>query len=75
MTSTTTYEEALEVLQKLTALHGSEPYFKKAEIVLSDGFHGVDIRVDTEKWQMYRPPGPDCPRRINRVPVCYILEG
>lgn len=72
MTSPTTYEEALEVLHALTAKYCSEPFFKKAEVVLSDGFHGVDVRVDGELWRKNRPL---VQARINRVPVCHIMEG
>lgn len=72
MTSTTTYEEALEVLQKLTAEHSHEPYFKKAQIVYSDGFHGVDLLVDRVLW---KEANAKISPRTSRVPVYYIMEG
>ncbi len=72
MTSPTTYEEALEVLRTLTALHSDASYFKKAEITLSDGFHGVDIWVEGAEWRKVRPV---IQARVNRVPVCYIIYG
>lgn len=72
MTSTTTYEEALEVLQKLTAEHGDTSYFKKAEIVYSDGFYGVDLRIDRDLWIK---TGAKASPRTGRVPVYYIMEG
>lgn len=74
MTTPTTYDEALEVLKKLTAEHGSRPYFKKAEIVVSDGFHGVDLWVDKVEWKK-ADLSFKIQVRIDRVPVCYIVEG
>jgi hypothetical protein len=72
MTSPTTHQQALEVFHVLTAEHSNEPYFKKAEIVLTDGFYGVDIWVDRELWQRQKRT---IQVNVNRVPVCYIMQG
>jgi hypothetical protein len=72
MTTPTTYEQAVEVLHQLTAMHGNEPYFKKAVIVISDGFHGVDVWVDQGLWKQEKRT---IQVRINRVPICYIMQG
>lgn len=74
MTTPTTYNDALEVLRKLTAEHGNQSYFKKAEIVVSDGFHGVDLWVDGIEWRK-ADLSFKVQVRINRVPICYIIEG
>lgn len=74
MTRTTTEEQALAVLQQLTKEHGTAPYFLAADVVLSDGFFGVDMRVDGEKWRARVPQG-SIPPQINRVPVCVLVYG
>jgi len=74
MTTPTTHEQALEVLHLLTAEHGTAAYFKKAEIVVSDGFHGVDVWVDRETWKEAKMATKIKPR-INRVPICYMVVG
>lgn len=74
MTSTTTKEQAMKVLQILTAEHGTQPYFLNAEIVFNDGFHGVDIKVDGEKWRG-RKRKEHVPPAIDRVPICVVVYG
>lgn len=74
MTETTTREQAIHVLQMLTAEHGSQPYFLAADVTYSDGFHGVDLKVDGEKWRG-RERRDQVPPRINRVPVCVVVSG
>lgn len=74
MTSTTSREEAVQVLQILTAEHGNEGYFVGAEITFADGFHGVDMTVDGEKWRSRERKGPIIPR-IDRVPICILVHG
>ncbi len=74
MTSTTTKEQALKVLQILTAEHGNAPYFKGAEVTYADGFHGVDLKVDGEGWRG-RDPKSLVPPAIERVPICVMVYG
>lgn len=74
MISTTTKEQALEVLQLLTAEHGTAPYFKSAEVSYSDGFHGVDLKVDGEQWRG-RDRKNHIPPSIGRVPICIVVYG
>lgn len=76
MTSSTTKEQAVEVLRVLTAEHGQAPYFMNAEIVYTDGFFGVDIKVDGVKWRA-RDQEQVCyvPAQIDRVPVCVMVHG
>ncbi len=74
MTSTTTKEQAIKVLQILTAEHGHAPYFKGAEVIIADGFHGVDMKVDGEKWRTRSNKQP-IPPQIDRVPICVIVHG
>lgn len=74
MTTSTTREQAVEVLKTLTSDHGLEPYFIKADIISNDGFFCVDMKVDGEKWRtrekkIYVPP------QINRVPICVMIYG
>lgn len=74
MTNTTTKEQALKVLQILTAEHGHAPYFINADIVYNDGFHGVDIKVDGAKWRA-QTPKVYVPPQIDRVPICIMVHG
>lgn len=74
MTSTTTKEQAVKVLQILTAEHGHCPYFLNADIVYNDGFHGVDMKVDGEKWRTREVRG-NVPPAIDRVPICVVVYG
>lgn len=74
MTSVTTQEQAIRVLQILTAEHGQAPYFLDAEVVYSDGFFGVDLKVDGEKWRT-RPMRDPVPPQIDRVPVYVVVNG
>lgn len=74
MTSTTTREDAVEVLKTLTAEHGHQPYFIKADVIYSDGFYGVDLRVQGDKWRSVTPKIV-MPPQINRVPICVIVHG
>jgi hypothetical protein len=74
MTTVTTKEQALNVLKNLTAMHGTEPYFMKADVVYSDGFFGVDMTVEGEKWRG-RENRIHVPPQINRVPICVIVYG
>lgn len=74
MTSATTRAEALDVLHLLTAEHGTEPYFQKADIVYNDGFFCVDLFVEGDKWRA-RDNKSSVPPRINRVPVCVVVYG
>lgn len=74
MTNTTTKEQAIKVLQILTAEHGHAPYFLNADIVYNDGFHGVDIKVDGEKWRAQNPR-VYVPPQIDRVPICIMVHG
>jgi hypothetical protein len=74
MTTNTTKEDAQKVLQLLTAEHGSQPYFQKADIVYNDGFFGVDIYVDGDKWRS-RVEKKLVPPQINRVPICVLVFG
>lgn len=73
MSAQVTREQAIEVLQLITAEHAGTIYFKKAEVVSSDGGFGVDLIVDREKWGLLMPERPAA--RINRVPVCVLLMG
>ena len=74
MTDTTTKDQALKVLKILTAEHGQAPYFLDADVVYSDGFFGVDIKVDGPKWRTreYKYPVPP---QIERVPICVLVYG
>ncbi len=75
MTNTTTKEQAIEVLQDLTARHGQEPYFIGAEVIYNDGFHGVDIKVEGEHWRTAKEQKTlvHIPPQINRVPICIMV--
>lgn len=74
MTSTTTKEQAIEVLQILTAKHGHAPYFLNAEVSYADGFYGVDMKVDGNLWRT-REGATAVPPQIDRVPICVVLYG
>jgi hypothetical protein len=74
MTEVTTRDEALEVLQLLTAEHANQPYFQNAEIVYNDGFFGVDMKVEGQAWRIRNPKIP-IPPQINRVPICVMVYG
>lgn len=74
MTSTTTKEQALKVLQILTAEHGHAPYFKGADVIYADGFFGVDLQVEGPKWRERNPKEP-VPPQIDRVPICVVVYG
>lgn len=74
MTNTTTKEQAIQVLQILTAEHGQAPYFLNAEVIYNDGFHCVDLKVEGEKWRN-RSPKPIVPPQIDRVPICVLVYG
>lgn len=74
MTNTTTKEQAVRVLQILTAEHGHAPYFMTADIVYTDGFFGVDLKVDGSKWRTRERPHP-VPPQIERVPICVMVYG
>lgn len=62
------------MLQLLTAEHGTQPYFMNADIWYNDGFHGVDMKVDGEKWRS-RTRKTHVPPQINRVPICVVVHG
>lgn len=72
MTEQISKEQAVEVLQMLTAEHANNDYFIKAEVVSHDIGFGVDLRVDKQKWQLY---GSRPPPRINKVPICVLVVG
>jgi len=75
MTSITTKEQAVFVLKMLTAEHGGQPYFINADVVYNDGFHGVDLKVDGEKWRNRTKKETLVPPQINRVPICVLVYG
>lgn len=75
MTNTTTHEQAVQVLQQLTAAHGQASYFKTAEVIYNDGFHCVDFKVDGEEWRAAGKNKPFIPPQINRVPICILVYG
>lgn len=74
MTSNTTKEQAIRVLQILTAEHGQAPYFITADVIYNDGFHCVDLKVDGEGWRA-REPKHIMPPQIDRVPICILMLG
>jgi len=74
MTSVTTKEQAIEVLKSLTAIHGTQPYFMKADVIYNDGFFCVDMQVDGNKWRT-REEKIHIPPQINRVPICVLVYG
>lgn len=74
MTNTTTEEQAVEVLKQLTAEHGHNPYFRTAEVIYTDGFYGVDMKVSGAEWRA-RVSQPAIPPQINRVPICVVVFG
>lgn len=63
------------MLKLLTAEHGTQPYFKGAEVIYNDGFHGVDLKVDGEKWRSRSRREMLVPPQINRVPICVLVYG
>lgn len=74
MTSTTTRDDAVEVLKALTAEHGHEPYFIKADVIYNDGFFCVDMTVEGSSWRA-RENKKQVPPQINKVPVCVLVYG
>lgn len=72
MTVQISKEQAIEVLQMLTAEHAANDYFINAEVVSHDIGFGVDLKVDRPKWELY---GSRPPPRINKVPICILLVG
>ena len=74
MTTQTTKDQALAVLQEVTQVHANEAYFKKAEVVWADIGYGVDLVVDGPKWRM-RVDGTSIPPMVNRVRICVLMVG
>ena len=79
MTTHVSKEQALEVLQIVTAEHGKADYFRKADVIGCDVGFGVDVWVDREKWDQHKAEYNNgismLPPQINRVPICVLLVG
>lgn len=77
MTVQITKDDAVKVLNELTAIHATKEYFKKADIVSHDIGFGVDIWVYGEKWREAKTGlSTDLvPSRINKVPICVLVIG